>query len=257
MRFSQVLSKITKEGIGELTKKQANLPESYVRRTLQSVEWRNPRGYPQYMPKQIVKKKTYYNVEKPWTAQFQQNNAPNVRHRKVFVEPVLNWSFFVGDRVEILTGPDKGKQGTICEVIEERNWVLVEGLNLKLKSMGKTKNYPGSVIGVEQPLLINHEVSLVDPADLQSTQIEWRYTEEGEKVRVSTRTGRIIPVPIGAEATHDYKTKGTYVENKEKDTTDKDLTEITFKPTLSTFEMDVMKAEGIVETRTPSKTYWY
>lgn len=25
--------------------------------------------------------------------------------------------------------------------------------------------------------------------------MEWRYTEEGEKVRVSTRTGRIIPVP--------------------------------------------------------------
>ena len=28
------------------------------------------------------------------------------------------------------------------------------------------------------------------------TPIEWKFTEEGEKVRVSSRTGRIIPKPI-------------------------------------------------------------
>lgn len=28
------------------------------------------------------------------------------------------------------------------------------------------------------------------------TNIEWRYTEEGERVRVSLRTGRIIPKPV-------------------------------------------------------------
>ncbi len=28
------------------------------------------------------------------------------------------------------------------------------------------------------------------------TDIEWRYTEEGEQVRVSVRTGRIIPKPV-------------------------------------------------------------
>lgn len=49
-------------------------------------------------------------------------------------------------------------------------------------------------------------------------QAEWRYTEEGEKVRVSTRTGRIIPIPKMAEETPDYKTKATYAE-QDKDTT--------------------------------------
>lgn len=48
-------------------------------------------------------------------------------------------------------------------------------------------------------------------------QVEWRYTEEGEKVRVSTRTGRIIPIPKLAEETPDYKTKSTYAE-QDKDT---------------------------------------
>lgn len=58
---------------------------------------------------------------------------------------------------------------------------------------------------------------LVDPSDLQGCDFEWRYTEEGEKVRVSARTGRIIPIPESNNHTHDYKTKGAYVE-REKDT---------------------------------------
>jgi large subunit ribosomal protein L24 len=44
----------------------------------------------------------------------------------------------------------------------------------------------------------------------RSSAIEWRYTESGEKVRVSVRTGRIIPIPKAAEETRDYKTKATY-----------------------------------------------
>lgn len=29
----------------------------------------------------------------------------------------------------------------------------------------------------------------------EPTEVEWRYTEEGERVRVSLRSGRILPVP--------------------------------------------------------------
>lgn len=54
-------------------------------------------------------------------------------------------------------------------------------------------------------------------------QVEWRYTEEGEKVRVSTRTGRILPIPKLAEETPDYKTKATYAE-QEKDTPSDEVT---------------------------------
>lgn len=64
------------------------------------------------------------------------------------------WSFFRGDRVQVLTGPDQGKQGIISQVIEERNWVIVEGLNTKLVSHGKTKTFPGIVVKEERPLLV-------------------------------------------------------------------------------------------------------
>ena len=42
-----------------------------------------------------------------------------------------------------------------------------------------------------------------------------------------------------------------------KDTADKDLTEITFKPSLKTFAMDIMESMGMKEDRVPQKSYWY
>lgn len=47
------------------------------------------------------------------------------------------------------------------------------------------------------------------------------------------------------------------VENAEKDTTEKQLEEPTYKANLKTFEQDIMDSLGIKETRTRGKTYWY
>lgn len=167
-----------------------------------------------------------------------------------------NWTYFKGDRVEVLVGKDKGKQGIVKQVIQERNWVIVEGLNWHYRKVGQDENYPGVIIKSESPLLVTHEISLVDPADLQSTPIEWRYTDEGQKVRVSMRSGRIIPLPKTMEETYDYKSKSVYIE-KEKDTAGNLVAEITFQPKLRTFEMDIMEEMGIKEDGAPIKTYWY
>ncbi|XP_014278315.1 large ribosomal subunit protein uL24m [Halyomorpha halys] len=255
MRLFSVLYRKFPE-VGEVTKKYANLPESYIKKCLEQVEWKTPRGLPQYLPRTKSWKKRYFNVHRPWTTGFQRDNTPGTYHRKVFLEPYRDWSFFKGDRVEILSGPDKGKQGIISVVIQERNWVIVEGLNCKMKMVGKTKKFPGLVQQEEQPLLVHRQVKLVDPADLQNTEIEWRYTEEGDKVRVSLRTGRIIPIPTQAQETYDYKTKKTYKESA-KDTTSDALSEVTFSPRLETFEMNIMKSMGLKEERIPTQTYWY
>ena len=45
------------------------------------------------------------------------------------------------------------------------------------------------------------------------TKVEWRYTDDGERVRVSLRTGRIIPMPTMAEETYDYKDPKAYLGN--------------------------------------------
>lgn len=68
--------------------------------------------------------------------------------------------------MEILTGKDKGKHGIVVQVIQERNWVVVEGRNTYLKRIGATRNFKGVLSKVEAPLLVPYEVSLVDPVDL-------------------------------------------------------------------------------------------
>ncbi|XP_049881364.1 probable 39S ribosomal protein L24, mitochondrial [Pectinophora gossypiella] len=253
MRIFNFLSK----KVGDLTIKYSNFPESYVKRSYEQVYWKTPAGYPQYTKAQIARKKFRFTTNRPWTGQFRMQNDRGVLRKKVFLEPIKNWTFFKGDRVEVMVGRDKGKQGIVCQVIQERNWVIVEGLNTHLRVVGKDANFPGVTIQSEAPLLVTTGVKLVDPETLKATEIEWRYTEEGDKVRVSLASGRIIPIPKTSEETIDYKTKDVYIENAEKDTTADAATKITFDPKLRTFEMDVMEAMGIKEERTPAKSYWY
>lgn len=63
-------------------------------------------------------------------------------------------------------GKDKGKQGFVKEIYQERNWVIVEGLNTELECHMKSKNFPGLYMQVEQPLLVTSQVQLVDPSDM-------------------------------------------------------------------------------------------
>ncbi|XP_064474831.1 large ribosomal subunit protein uL24m-like [Ornithodoros turicata] len=235
-----------------LPKDYSNFPESYIKRAMAQVEWRTPNA-PQYTDKVIERKKFRYNMYRPWTEGFKQANQPGTRRKFVFVQPV-EWSYFLGDRVEILVGKDKGKQGVVNYIVKERNWVIVEGLNCTYRFLKSGKS--GQMVKNENPLLVTNQVSLIDPTDNKPTAIEWRYTEDGKRVRVSVRTGRIIPIPLTAEGTYDYKTKSTYVEQL-KDTPAKALESVTFVPKLMTFEQEIMEEHGIKEDRVPTKTYWY
>ena len=80
-------------------------------------------------------------------AELSTNNSPGLR------------------QVEVLAGKDKGKQGTVSQVIEERNWVVVEGLNAHYRMVGQTATFPGTMIASEAPLLVDDQVALLDPAD--------------------------------------------------------------------------------------------
>ncbi|KAK9872452.1 hypothetical protein WA026_017921 [Henosepilachna vigintioctopunctata] len=252
MRVSKVLSMAK-----NWSHHYSNFPESYIKRATEQIYWKNPKG-PQYKPNAVIKRKKFkYEEDRPWTAKFQELNAAGKQHAKDWIEPIQDWSFFRGDRVEILVGKDKGKQGIVSMIVTERNWVFVEGLNCNIERVDNRKEDIAHVyVQKEAPLLVTNQVAIVDPSDLKPTPIEWRYTEEGEKVRVSTRTGRIIPIPATNEETRDYKTRRAYIEQP-KDTVSAEVDKITFEPKLCTFEMDLMEKYGIKEDRVPPKSYWY
>ncbi|NXA20677.1 RM24 protein, partial [Ibidorhyncha struthersii] len=87
------------------------------------------------------------------------------------------------------------------------------------------------------------------------TEVEWRYTEEGERVRVSLRSGRIIPLPLRQRRDGIRRPFGC--ADGPKDTSVEDALDKTYLPSLKTFEEEIMDAMGIVETRRAKKSYWY
>lgn len=203
----------------------------------------------------VVPKDYRFGTNRPWTPAAKRLNPPGKRRKKVFVEPIAaeDWSVFRGDRVEILTGKDKGKQGKIIQVFRHRNWVILEGLNTHHRYVGKTPDYRGTYIATEAPLLLR-DVALVDPSDRKPTEVEWRFTEEGEKVRVSLRTGRIIPKP---EVERKDGIVPSQWKDGPKDTSPDDALEKTYVPSLKTLEEEVMEKMGIVENRRQRRSYWY
>nr|CAG4641904.1 EOG090X0ADH [Eurycercus lamellatus] len=226
---------------GSITYRYSNLPERYIKRAMRQVYWEGPKDLPQYLPVVLEKKKFRYTMNQPWTEEFRRQNE--LKRKRVVVEPIKEWVFFKGDMVEILVGKDKGKLGIVNHMVEERNWVVVEGLNVNYRWIGKTDDFPGTLVQSEAPLLVTTEVALVDPSDRKGTQVEWRYNEQGEKVRVSKRTGHIIPIPLSAMETIDYKTKAGYPE-QDKDTLAVDVAAQTYVPQIRTFEMDLLNRSG-------------
>jgi len=249
--------------LGKYTTDYSNLPERYIKRQITKVEWMPPPDDPRYLQgKMRTIEPKHHTLERPWSqiyvSKHRDPQKERDRHESV-VEPIReeDWMWFRGDIVEVLKGPDKGKFGTIKQIVQERNWVTVEGLNAKRELVGGSKGFPGMYVMYEQPLLVTKDIKLVDPSTDKGTDVVWRFTEEGQRVRISTDTGREIPIPSAAYETIDYKSAADYKANDEKDTTPKEVAKITYDPTFGTFEMDIMKSMGIKEDRVAKKTYWY
>jgi len=60
----------------------------------------------------------HHGLERPWSSSYWAEHPPFQYKDTAIVEPILerDWMWFRGDRVEILTGPDKGKQ--VCGILE-------------------------------------------------------------------------------------------------------------------------------------------
>lgn len=252
---------VVHSGLGKYTTDFSNLPQRFIKRKITKVEWKSP-NEPKYTARMRSAVPTRLTLERPWTEKYWQDQPVKMMAEKKFVpvvEPIRekDWMWFRGDRVEILTGPDKGKQGYINMIVQERNWVTVEGLNVEYETVGATPDFPGMMMKKELPLIVTSDIKLVDPSNEKGAEVEWRFSEAGERVRVAVKTGTDIPIPTKAQETIDYKTPQDYKANEFKDTKPKVVEEITYEPSLATFEMDCMQAMGIKETRIPRKSWWY
>ena len=94
-----------------------------------------------------------------------------------------------GDKVEVLTGKDKGKRGEVLRVYPEKNKVVVEGVAiLKRHDKPNAANQQGGIVEAEAAIDASN-VALIDPKTDKPTRVGYLIKEDGTKVRVSKKSG--------------------------------------------------------------------
>ncbi|GAW63956.1 50S ribosomal protein L24P [Ligilactobacillus acidipiscis DSM 15836] len=95
------------------------------------------------------------------------------------------------DKVKVIAGKDKGKEGEVLQSIPARDRVVVKGVNIVKKHQKPTNDNPsGGIVEVEAPIHVSN-VMLIDPSNNEATRVGFK-VEDGKKVRVSKKTGEII-----------------------------------------------------------------
>ena len=95
-----------------------------------------------------------------------------------------------GDRVVVLTGKDKGRQGNVLKVLPKEERVVVEGLNMVQRHTRPTQSDPQGGIKNKEAALHVSNVAIVDSKG-KPTRVGFR-VEGDKKVRVAKTTGEVI-----------------------------------------------------------------
>jgi len=96
------------------------------------------------------------------------------------------------DTVIVISGKDKGKKGRVIAAFPRNNRVLVEGVNMVQKHAKPSQSNPqGGILNQEAPIHASN-VMVVDPKTGEPTRIGYKVTDNGKKVRVAKKSGRVI-----------------------------------------------------------------
>ncbi|GAA2974006.1 50S ribosomal protein L24 [Lentilactobacillus parakefiri] len=96
-----------------------------------------------------------------------------------------------GDKVRVISGKDKGKEGTVTKTIASKDRVIVEGINkVKKHTKASSTNPQGGIVDTEAPIHVSN-VMLIDPSTNEPTRIGIK-VEDGKKVRYSKKSQKAI-----------------------------------------------------------------
>jgi large subunit ribosomal protein L24 len=96
-----------------------------------------------------------------------------------------------GDKVVVLSGKDKGKQGEVLSVIPAENRVKIQGINIISRHTRPSMGNSGGIIKKEAAIHLSN-VALLDPKTNKPTRVGFKYLEDGTKVRIARQSGEQI-----------------------------------------------------------------
>ncbi len=98
----------------------------------------------------------------------------------------------VGDKVRVIAGSSKGKEGKITKTLRKEDRVIVEGVNIVKKHKKGNGQETGGILEVEAPIHVSN-VMLIDPKTKKPTRIGYKLDEKtNKKERISKKSNEKI-----------------------------------------------------------------
>ncbi len=95
-----------------------------------------------------------------------------------------------GDKVVVLTGKDKGKEGLISQVLPAKGKAIVEGVNMAVRHTKQSQTSQGGRVPMAVAIDLSN-IALVDPKEGGPTRVGFRM-EGDKKVRYAKKSGEVI-----------------------------------------------------------------
>lgn len=96
------------------------------------------------------------------------------------------------DKVKIIAGKDKGKVGKVLKVIDKKNRLLVENINIvKRHTKPSAQNRQGGILESEAPIHWSN-VMLMCNKCIEPVRVKSKTLDDGKKVRICRKCDEII-----------------------------------------------------------------
>jgi large subunit ribosomal protein L24 len=96
-----------------------------------------------------------------------------------------------GDKVVVLTGRDRGRNGEVIRMFPDENRALVRGVNIIKRHTKQTAQSEGGIISKEASIHVSN-LAVADPKDGKPTRVGFKTLDDGRKVRFAKRSGDLI-----------------------------------------------------------------
>lgn len=96
-----------------------------------------------------------------------------------------------GDKVKVIAGKDKGKEGKIIKTLRKDNKVVVEGINMIKKHMKPNGQAAGSIVEMEAPIHASN-VMIIDPKTKKPTRVGHTTDKKGKNVRCTKKSNSVL-----------------------------------------------------------------
>ncbi|HEX9994224.1 MAG TPA: 50S ribosomal protein L24 [Acidimicrobiales bacterium] len=93
-----------------------------------------------------------------------------------------------GDRVRVLTGKDRGKEGEVMRAMPREGKVIVDGVNVARKHQKATRaTMQGGIIDKDMPIPVANVAILCNRCG--PTRVGYRFDPDGTKIRICKKCG--------------------------------------------------------------------